>query len=178
MAIHSSILAWEITWKEEPGRATIQGAKKVEHDWARVRVHTHTHTQAGIHTQPILWSRSKLTKGRAARQARVGRRCSDVRSSASDWLWGNVCLLEKTAGQGRAEGQEMEETAKTLESNSFKGSQGWPQATGDQIYQQHKTLPPAAPEGQAGTIYGRAKEEILSNLTGQNKSVNMVNHRW
>ena len=115
-------------------------------------IHTHTHTHAGIHTQPILWSRSKLTKGRAARQARVGRRCSDVRSSASDWLWGNVCLLEKTAGQGRAEGQEMEETAETLESNSFKGSQGWPQATGDQIYQQHKTLPPAAPEGQAGTI--------------------------
>ena len=89
-----------------------------------VYTHTHTHTQAGIHTQPILWSRSKLTKGRAARQARVGRRCSDVRSSASDWLWGNVCLLEKTAGQGRAEGQEMEETAETLESNSFKGSQG------------------------------------------------------
>ena len=120
--------------------------------WLSTRACTHTHTQAGIHTQSILWSRRKLTKGRAARQARVGRRCSDIRSSASDWLWENVCLLEKRTGQGRAEGQEMEETAETLESNSFKGSQGWPQATGDQIYQQHKTLPSAAPEGQAGTI--------------------------
>lgn len=65
------------------------------------------------------------------------------------WEW---LAIEKRAGQGRAEGQEMEETAETLERNSFKGSQGWPQATRDQIYQQHKTLPPTAPEGQTGTI--------------------------
>lgn len=96
--------------------------------------------------------KEEANQRRGGKTGRVGRRCSDIRSSASDWLWENVCLLEKRTGQGRAEGQEMEETAETLESNSFKGSQGWPQATGDQIYQQHKTLPPAAPEGQAGTI--------------------------
>ena len=33
MAIHSSILAWEIPWTEEPGWATVHGvAKRVEHD--------------------------------------------------------------------------------------------------------------------------------------------------
>ena len=32
-AIHSSILAWEIPWTEEPGWATVHGvAKRVEHD--------------------------------------------------------------------------------------------------------------------------------------------------
>ena len=28
MAAHSSILAWEIPWTEEPGRATLQGVTK------------------------------------------------------------------------------------------------------------------------------------------------------
>ena len=33
MAIHSSILAWEIPWTEEPDWATVHGvAKRVEHD--------------------------------------------------------------------------------------------------------------------------------------------------
>ena len=29
MAIHSSILAWDIPWTEKPGRATVHGAKKI-----------------------------------------------------------------------------------------------------------------------------------------------------
>ena len=28
MATYSSILAWEIPWTEEPGRATVRGVKK------------------------------------------------------------------------------------------------------------------------------------------------------
>ena len=28
MATHSSILAWEMPWTEEPGRATVHGAAK------------------------------------------------------------------------------------------------------------------------------------------------------
>ena len=28
MAIHSSILAWEIPWTEKPGRATVHGVRK------------------------------------------------------------------------------------------------------------------------------------------------------
>ena len=37
MATHSSILAWEITWTEEPGRLHTIGSKKSEH------AHTHRH---------------------------------------------------------------------------------------------------------------------------------------
>ena len=32
MAIHSSILAWEIPWTEEPGRLQLMGSERVRHD--------------------------------------------------------------------------------------------------------------------------------------------------
>ena len=34
MATHSSILAWEIPWTEEPGRLQSIGSQRVEHDLA------------------------------------------------------------------------------------------------------------------------------------------------
>ena len=33
MAPHSSILAWKIPWREEPGRPQSMGSQRVEHDW-------------------------------------------------------------------------------------------------------------------------------------------------
>ena len=33
MAIHSSILAWEIPWIEEPGGLQSMGSQRVRHDW-------------------------------------------------------------------------------------------------------------------------------------------------
>ena len=34
MAAHSTILAWRIPWKEEPGRLQSTGSQRVRHDWA------------------------------------------------------------------------------------------------------------------------------------------------
>ena len=34
MATHSSILAWRIPWREEPGRLQYMGSQRVRHDWA------------------------------------------------------------------------------------------------------------------------------------------------
>ena len=34
MATHSSILAWEIPWTEEPGGLQSMGLQRVGHDWA------------------------------------------------------------------------------------------------------------------------------------------------
>ena len=34
MAIYSSILAWRIPWREEPGRLQSMGSQRVGHDWA------------------------------------------------------------------------------------------------------------------------------------------------
>ena len=32
MATHSSTLAWEISWMEEPGRLQFMGSQRMEHD--------------------------------------------------------------------------------------------------------------------------------------------------
>ena len=32
MATHSSILAWEISWTEEPGELQVHGSQRVRHD--------------------------------------------------------------------------------------------------------------------------------------------------
>ena len=34
MATHSSTLAWQIPWMEEPGRLRSMGSRRVRHDWA------------------------------------------------------------------------------------------------------------------------------------------------
>ena len=34
MATHSSILAWKISWTEEPGGLQSMGSQRVRHDWA------------------------------------------------------------------------------------------------------------------------------------------------
>ena len=44
MATHSSILAWEIPWTEEPGGPQSMGWKRVRHHLATKRTHTHTPT--------------------------------------------------------------------------------------------------------------------------------------
>ena len=57
MATHSSILAWEILWTEEPGELQSMGWQRdmIEglstHVPARVRMHadTHTHTHTRTH---------------------------------------------------------------------------------------------------------------------------------
>ena len=38
-ATHSSILAWEIPWTEEPGRLLSVGSQGVGHDWAIKQAH-------------------------------------------------------------------------------------------------------------------------------------------
>ena len=42
MATHSSILAWEIPWIEEPGWLQSMGSQRVRHDWATKQGHPWT----------------------------------------------------------------------------------------------------------------------------------------
>ena len=37
---HSSILAWETAWTEEPGRLQSKGSQRVRHDWVRIHEHS------------------------------------------------------------------------------------------------------------------------------------------
>ena len=41
MAAHSSTLAWEIPWTEEPGGLQSMGSQRVKHDWVTERARTH-----------------------------------------------------------------------------------------------------------------------------------------
>ena len=41
MATYCSILAWEITWTEEPGRLQSTGSQRVGHDGATKHFHFH-----------------------------------------------------------------------------------------------------------------------------------------
>ena len=47
MATHSSVLAWRISWTEEPGWLQFMGSKRVRHSWV-TNTHTHTHTHTHI----------------------------------------------------------------------------------------------------------------------------------
>ena len=58
MAMHSSILAWRIPWREEPGGLQSMGFQRVRHD-----MHTHTlHTTSTTsHEQPLSYFLSLQT---------------------------------------------------------------------------------------------------------------------
>ena len=45
MATHSSILAWEILWTEEPGGLRSMGSQRVGHNWVTKCVHMCVYTQ-------------------------------------------------------------------------------------------------------------------------------------
>ena len=53
MAIHFSILAWEILRTEEAGGLQSMGWQRVGHNWATNKTHTHTHTHI-IYPSPCI----------------------------------------------------------------------------------------------------------------------------
>ena len=61
MAIHSSILAWNITWKEEPGMLQARGLWRVGHDWATAHREIRREN-SGCH-QKVLCHQTKIKMG-------------------------------------------------------------------------------------------------------------------
>ena len=57
--IHSSILAWELPWTEEPGGLWSMGSQRVRHDLATEHAHTSTQSVSeqsqGFATQAMCW---------------------------------------------------------------------------------------------------------------------------
>ena len=41
MATYSSMVAWKISWTEEPGGLQSMGSQRVRHDWATEHAHIH-----------------------------------------------------------------------------------------------------------------------------------------
>ena len=54
MATHSSTLAWQIPWMEEPGRLQPMGSLRVRHDWATaLSLFTFMHWRRKWHSTPM-----------------------------------------------------------------------------------------------------------------------------
>ena len=66
MATHSSILAWRIPWKEEPGRLQSMGLHRIRYDWLTntsvyryITIKSRTHVTQSVLRVPISWIFSK-----------------------------------------------------------------------------------------------------------------------
>ena len=61
MTTHSSILAWRISWTEEPGELWSVGSQRVGHNWA---IHAHTHRHCAV----IVISEVGITRNKEGRK--------------------------------------------------------------------------------------------------------------
>ena len=87
MAIHSSILAWEIQWTEDPCRSSFMGSHRVRHDWA---TNTFTFTFQGI-----------IKTGRGTLffiSSYIHTHCSVTWQYLPLWLWVPLWLEMATGG--------------------------------------------------------------------------------
>ena len=62
-ATHSSILAWRVTWTEEPGGLQSLQLQRVEHNWA-TNIFIFTSHDINPHTSPMRWASSQLYRWR------------------------------------------------------------------------------------------------------------------
>ena len=91
MAIHSSTLAWKITWTEKPSRLQSMGSQRVGHDWATSLSLSLTHSSCsyfGCAEQWGLWTYQRWTLARVPtllpQHLPVGRG-SPVRKEKQRW---------------------------------------------------------------------------------------------
>ena len=54
MATHFSILAWRVSWTEEPGRLQFMGSQRVEHNWATKHSTAQSTAKSSIHPTKTL----------------------------------------------------------------------------------------------------------------------------
>ena len=55
MATHSSILAWRIPWKEEPGGLLSMGSHRVGHDWSDLTCMHALEKEMATHSSVLAW---------------------------------------------------------------------------------------------------------------------------
>ena len=60
MATHSSILAWRIPWKEEPGKVQSLGSQRVWHDWSNLVCNIRSTPLPLIFRVPVSWTQTAI----------------------------------------------------------------------------------------------------------------------
>ena len=98
MAPHSSTLAWEIPWTEEPGRLQSMGSLRVGHYWATsLSLFTFMHWRRKLQPTPIL-----LPGKSHGRRNLVGcHLCGRTESGMTEWLHFHFSLSCIGEGNGK-----------------------------------------------------------------------------
>ena len=78
MATHSSILAWEIPWTEEPGKVTVHGSQRVGRDRTCTQFQPHCRTAAVADSHGKHASASGLTCCHTEEVMQASRGCAAV----------------------------------------------------------------------------------------------------
>ena len=78
MATHSSILAWEIPWTEEPGKVTVHGSQRVGRDRTCIQLQPHCRTAAVADSHGRCACASGLTCYHAEQVMKAGCGCAAV----------------------------------------------------------------------------------------------------
>ena len=92
MATHSSTLAWQIPWTEEPGRLQSMGSRRVGHDWATsLSLFTFMHWRRKWQPTPVFLPGESQGQGSlgglpSMGSHRVGHDWSDLAAAAA-WLY-------------------------------------------------------------------------------------------
>ena len=107
MAIHSSILAWRISWMEKPTRLQSTGSQRVGHDWAtELKWRWSSNTLATwceeltLKKRPLCWERLKAGEG-------GDRGWDGWMASLTQWRWAWANLGD-SEGQGSLACRERE----------------------------------------------------------------------
>ena len=108
MAIHSSILAWEIPWTKEPGGLQSMGLQRVEHDWAHRETRGTSSSRRGCELnlgkvgRTARWCSCRVTGCREERQC-MGRERAEHCTEIKLCIWNNWANnLLKGKWRGRA----------------------------------------------------------------------------
>ena len=129
MAIHSSTLAWEIPWMEEPGRLQSMGSRRVGHDWVTsLSLFTFMHWRRKWQPTPVFlpgesqgwepldmteWLSTHMKESRAKKKVMFQTRCLGNR---------DVCLVggwQRVRTQILPTWQRQEERKKGREERNF-----------------------------------------------------------
>ena len=95
MATHSSALAWEVPWTEEPGRLQSMGSRRVGHDWVNsLAFFTFMHWRRKWQPTPVFLpgeSQGREPGGLPSMGShRVGHNWCDLAAAAARYLWDNI----------------------------------------------------------------------------------------
>ena len=95
MATYSSILAWRIPWREEPGGLLSMGSHRFGHDWSDLACMYALEKERATHSSVLAWRVPGIEEPGGLPSLgshRVGHHRSDLAAAAAALQWANSAL--------------------------------------------------------------------------------------